>query len=374
MAAPAARTSPTYALLADGTTVQIRPATPADFDAVKDMHEAMSPDNTYMRFFGLSSRAAEQEARRLCREPAPGHFALLALLGDAVIGCGSLESGSDLTAADIAFAVADHLQWRGTGTLLLEHLLSAARQRGIRTFTASVLAENAKMLKVFADAGLQVRRTLSEGVIEFAIDLPRGESDPAWEPYLEAVAFRESHADVESLRPLLEPESVAVVGASRKPGSVGRAVLDNLVSSDYRGRVYAVNPHKLDVEGITWAPSVTALSEPPNLAVVAVPPVAVPDVAAECGRRGVNAIVVITAALDDDQGARLLDACRRHSMRLVGPNCFGIAVPGIGLDATSPMGRSVSEPATRWSSCLAVPSSGSACGSTRRDPGRWRVR
>ena len=78
-----------YALLADGTTVEIRPATPDDFDAVKAMHEAMSTDNTYMRFFNISRGAAEAEARRICLTPPPGSVALLAVAGGDVVGVAS---------------------------------------------------------------------------------------------------------------------------------------------------------------------------------------------------------------------------------------------------------------------------------------------
>ena len=80
-----------YALLTDGTTIEIRPARPEDFDAVRDMHAKMSPDNLYLRFFSMSRVAAEQEARRICREPTPDHAALLAVLDGEVAGCGSYE-------------------------------------------------------------------------------------------------------------------------------------------------------------------------------------------------------------------------------------------------------------------------------------------
>ena len=83
--------SSVYALLTDGTTIEIRPARPDDFGAVRDMHTKMSPDNLYLRFFGLSPIAAEREARWLCREPAPDHVALLVVLGGEVVGCGSYE-------------------------------------------------------------------------------------------------------------------------------------------------------------------------------------------------------------------------------------------------------------------------------------------
>jgi acyl-CoA synthetase (NDP forming)/GNAT superfamily N-acetyltransferase len=323
-----------YALLADGTTIEIRPAAPGDLTMVRAMHEAMSQDNVYLRFFSLSKLSAEREAARVCRAPAPDHAALLAFRGRDLVGVASYEITSRASAAEIAFAVSDDMHGRGVGTLLLEHLVSAARRRGVRTFVAPVLSENAEMLKVLADAGLNARRQAEDGVVKFACDLPRGDSDPRWEPYLEAVDKREGHADVASLRHVLRPGSVAVVGASRRPGTVGRAILHNIVTGGYQGQVYAVNPHAVHMEGVPCVPSVTALPEPTELAVVAVPPAAVPAVADECGRRGVKAMVVITSGLDAPQGADLLAACRRYGMRLVGPNCFGVAVPGIGLDAT----------------------------------------
>jgi acyl-CoA synthetase (NDP forming)/GNAT superfamily N-acetyltransferase len=321
------------ALLADGTAVEIRSATPGDFSLVKSMHAVMSPDNEYRRFFSLGTLSAGREAGRVCRMPAPDHAALLALTGGELVGVGTYEVAGEDT-AKIALAVADDMHGRGVGTLLLEHLGSAARRQGVRRFTGPVLAENAEMLKVFADAGLSVHHHMGEGVIELACDLPRADSDLSGEPDQEAVARRQVRADVARLRHVFRPDSVAVVGAGRRAGTVGRAILHNVVTGGYQGQVYAVNPHATRVEGVRCLPSVTTLPEPVDLAVIAVPPRAAPAVADECGRRGVKALVVITAGLDALQGADLLATCRRYGMRLIGPNCFGIAVPGIGLDAT----------------------------------------
>jgi acyl-CoA synthetase (NDP forming)/GNAT superfamily N-acetyltransferase len=323
-----------YALLADGTIAEIRAATPGDTAAVTAMHEAMSPENSYLRFFSFSRLSAEQEARRVCRAPAADHAALLATVGGQLAGVASYEITGDAHEAEIAFAVADDMHGRGIGTLLLEHLISDAAGRDITTMTASVLAQNAEMQKVFADAGLSIRRELEDGVIELTCELPHDDADPRWDPYLDAAALRERSADVESLRHVFQPASVAVVGASRRMGTVGRAILHNIVTAGYQGRVYAVNPHAAHMEAVPCVRSVTALPEPVDLAVVAVPPAAVCAVADKCGRRGIKALVVITVGLDPPQGADLLAICRRYGMRLVGPGCFGIAVPSIGLDAT----------------------------------------
>jgi acyl-CoA synthetase (NDP forming)/GNAT superfamily N-acetyltransferase len=323
-----------YALLADGATIEIRPADRSDLGRVMAFHQEMSPDNLYLRFFSLSKRAGEQEAQRVCRPAGPDHAALLALLDDEVVGVASYEPTGRPGAAEVAFAVADQMHGRGVATLLLEHLVSVARARGVACLTAETLPENSAMLRVFADVGLSVRRRMADGVVELTMLVPRGVALSEASPYLDAVAGRERRADVASLVPLLAPRSVAVIGAGRRPGSIGRAILLNIRDAGFAGALYAVNPHLADIEGIPCAGSVPALPEPPDLAVVAVPAASVVDVAQECGERRVKALVVITSGLDARQQAGLLDASRRWGMRLVGPNCFGVAVPGIGLDAT----------------------------------------
>ena len=324
-----------YALLADGTTIEIRAARPGDFDAVRDMHTKMSPDNLYLRFFSFSTIAAEREAHRVCREPAPDHDALLAVLDGEVVGCSSYECADDGSrSAEVAMAVADEMHSRGVGTLLLEHLISLARSRGVHAFTAETLVENALMLQVFADAGLPVHRTLADGVYDFTFPLPADESDAALGTYRDAVAERERSADVASLRHILTPASVAVIGASRRPASIGWAILQNITTGNFPGAVYAVNPGVAELNGVRCVPSAAALPEQVDLAVVAAPAAAVPGIAGQCGQRGVRALVVITAGLDGAARMELLGICRRHGMRLVGPACFGVANTSIALDAT----------------------------------------
>src|SRR5215475_2055257 len=321
-----------YALLADGATAEIRPAGPGDLDAVTRFHRDMSPDNLYLRFFSLSKQAAEREARRVCRPADADHAALLALLGPRVVGLASYELTGTPGLAEIAFAVSDDMHGRGVATLLLEHLVSIARRRHLNAFAAETLPENLAMQRVFADAGLRVQRRFADGVIELTMPLPShdgGELDS----YLDAVASRASRAEVASLRPLLHPAAVAVIGAGRHRGSVGREVLHNIVSGGFSGAVYAVNPHGHSMEGLNCLASAADLPEGVDLAVIAVPPANVAAAAAQCGSRGVRSLVVITADLGSS-GADLLAVCRRYGMRLVGPNCLGIAVPPVRLNAT----------------------------------------
>ncbi len=323
-----------YALLTDGTTVLIAPARAEDEEAVRQMHAHMSPDNIYLRFFSISPLAADREASRVTRPPDAEHCALLAWLGGQLVGVASYEPTGKPGVAEIAFAVTDHMHGRGVATLLLDHLVSTARLRGLRAFTAETLADNVAMLRVFANAGLAARRQVSDGVVETTFPLPSDEADQRLQHYLDSVAWRERSADVASLRHLLEPSSVAVVGASRKPGRVGHAILRNIVAAGFAGRVFAVNPHAKSVLGVACVPSVADLPEPPDIAVIAVPSGNVNAVADDCGRRGARALVVVTSGIDAQAGAELLATCRRHGMRLVGPNCFGIAIPPLGLNAT----------------------------------------
>ncbi len=322
-----------YALLTDGTTVEITSARPQDAEAVRAMHAAMSEDNIYLRFFSMSPGAAEREARRVCREPDSDHVALLAWQGDRLAGVAAYEPAGEPGVAEVAFAVPDDMHGRGIASLLLEHLVWRARQRGLEAFTAETLAENSAMLRVFADAGLPAKRRIAGGVVELTFPLPVGQDEHQLGGYLESVASRESRADVASLRPLLQPRSVAVVGPSRRRGNVGRAILHNIVTSGFTGPVYAVSPHAETMEGVPCVASVDDLPGQVDLAVIAAPPSAVPEIAVQCGRNGVRGLIVISSSRGT-AGEELLAACRRYGMRLVGPNCFGVIAPWVGLDAT----------------------------------------
>jgi acyl-CoA synthetase (NDP forming)/GNAT superfamily N-acetyltransferase len=319
-----------YALLTDGGQVEIRPLTGADREAVCALHRDLSDESLYRRFFGLNRAMADRIADQVCRPDGPGHAALGAWLRGELIGIAEYEPSDAPGEAEVAMAVADRMHHRGVGTLLLEHLGSLARENGIMAFRADTLAENGPMLRVFADAGMPAKRRASSGVVEITMPLVSDEH------YLDVVAERERSADVASLMPLFRPRAAAVVGASRRAGTVGASVLCNIAAGGYAGRLYAVNPHAAGTE-LHGAPCVAAVSdlpEPIDLAVITVPADAVTGVAAECGAFDVPAIVVITSGLSAEQGAELLATCREHGIRLVGPNCLGVADTSTELDAT----------------------------------------
>ncbi|MER7542914.1 GNAT family N-acetyltransferase [Spirillospora sp. NPDC127506] len=319
-----------FALLTDGTQIEIRRIGPADLDAVRKLHEGLCEESLYLRFFGLNRAMAGEVAARVCRADGDDHAALGAWLHGDLVGVAEYEPTGVPGEAEIAMAVADRMHHRGVGTLLLEHLGSLARANGVVAFRADTLPENSAMLRVFADAGLPARQRTSRGVVELTIPLVCDDG------YLDAVAERERRADVASLEPLLRPRSVVVIGASRERGTVGAELLRNIVAGGFKGAVYAVNPHCAggDLHGVPCVATLADLPEAADLAVVTVPAPSVPGVAAACGRFGISALVVVSAGLSADQGRGLLAACREHGMRLVGPNCLGIANTGHRLDAT----------------------------------------
>jgi acyl-CoA synthetase (NDP forming)/GNAT superfamily N-acetyltransferase len=326
-----AAADPVRSLLLDGRVVTIRPVRPDDGPALLDLHRRLSERSRYLRFFSLGDSPAEEFVRQLV-SCAPGGCAVVAELAGELVGVANHARPGRDGLAEVALAIADPEQSHGLGTLLLEHLISAAHRNGIRGFSAEVLTENAKVMRVFTDLGLPIRVDHLGPELHVELTL-----DPD-ERYLDALADRERRADVSSLSPLLKPASIAVVGAGRRAGTVGHAVLANLVTSGFPGAVYPVNPHAAELLGRRAYPSVTDLPEAPDLAVVCVPAAAVGGVAEDCGRRGVRALAVLTAGITGvpEYEERLRDAVALYGMRLVGPNCLGLASsgPAAGFDAT----------------------------------------
>lgn len=308
-----------YALLIDGTAVSIRAPHESDAEEVYRMFAGMSAENRRMRFFVVPDAAALRSlAQRICRPPEPGRGALLALRESRVVGVAQYDPSTVPGVSEIAVAVADEMHGRGVGTLLVEHLASYARRGGVREFRAEVLTANREMLSVFAATGLPMHRTPSYDETQISIPLDVDER------YLAATHTREGQAGRASLSALLRPSTIAVIGASRRASSVGHAVLRNIREGGFTGSLYAVNPHAKKVAGVPSFPGLAKLPNAPDLAVVAVPPGAVLDVARDCARHGVRGLVVITSGLDADTQRELLSLCRDHDMRLIGPNCFGV--------------------------------------------------
>ncbi|MCG2624181.1 GNAT family N-acetyltransferase [Arthrobacter sp. I2-34] len=323
-------------VLRDGGTAHLRPITPADADALQAFHAGQSESSIYLRFFTFKSRLSPRELERFTTVDYNNRVAFVITIGGEIVGVGRYDRLDDPTDAEVAFNISDAHQGRGLGSILLEHLAAAAREHGIRRFSAEVLPENRKMITVFNDAGYEVRRHFEDGVVmlEFNID-PTERSRAVMES-------REHRAEARSVASLLAPESVAVISAGRAPGSIGQALLEHLVEGKFKGRLFAVNPDVVEPGGMASFPTIAQVPEPVQLAVVAVPYEQVPQAVADCAAAGVRGVVVATSGFADD-GARglarqreLVRHARAYGMRVIGPASLGIVNtnPEVSLNAS----------------------------------------
>jgi len=323
-------------VLSDGGTVHLRPIIPDDASKILALHGRLSERTRYFRYFAPYPHMSQKDLTRFSVVDHHGRVAFGAFLGDELIAVGRYERLGDSDSAEVAFVVEDGHQGRGLGSILLEHLAAAARERGLGRFVAEVLGENGQMVRVFRDAGYRVSRALEEGVLhlEFAIDQT--------EASVAVARSREQAAEARSVHNLLHPRSVAVIGASSEPNKVGYAVLTNLLSADFAGPVYPVNSEHRSVRGVRAYPSVLDIPDSVDLAVVAVPAAGIDSVMDACLAKGVTTLVVLSSGFadvgPDGLGAerRLVTEARAHGMRVVGPNALGVVNtdPAVRLNAT----------------------------------------
>ncbi|MDA8370528.1 MAG: GNAT family N-acetyltransferase [Nocardiopsaceae bacterium] len=322
-------------VLTDGGTAHIRPITPDDADLLQDFHARLSPETIYYRFFAPYPKLSERDLKRFTTVDYEDRVALIATISEVMVSVVRYDKVSE-DEAEVAFVVADAHQGRGLASVLLEHIGAAARERGVRRFIADVLPENRRMINVFREAGYTAQQTFDEGVIRLTLDLEPTASSQ------EVMRAREQRAESRSIARLLFPESVAVIGASRTAHTIGQTALRNLLAGDFQGPVYPVHPEAKAVAGVRAYTSVLDIPDPVDLAIVAVRADMVAGVVDECAEKGVHGLVVVSSGFGEAgaEGRRrqdeLVRTARAAGMRVVGPNCLGIANtdPGISLNAT----------------------------------------
>ena len=324
------------AVLTDGGTVHVRPIVPGDTERIQRFHERQSPESIYFRFFSPRPRLSDRDVERFTTVDYVDRMAFVALLGDDIIGVARYDRHPARSDAEVAFFTDDQHQGRGVATVLLEYLAAAAREVGISGFTASVLPQNRRMLSVFKQAGFEVSSRFADGIVEVELAI---EPTPAALALMEA---RAQQAGARSVERLLAPRSIAVVGASRQPGTVAHEVFRNLIDGGFEGPVYPVNHEADHVASVRTYPSVLAVPDDIDLAVVVVPAEQVLAVVEECAYKRVRGLVVLSAGFAEagEEGAalerRVVEAARRRGMRVIGPNCMGVVntAPQVRMLAT----------------------------------------
>lgn len=323
-------------VLRDGSTIHIRVMRPADEAGLCELLNSLSEDSRWLRFYCTQNSAglAAEAHREANLDQA---FGFVALSGDdeRVVGHAFYAAVNEQR-AEVAFTIANDFQGRGLGTILLCQLADVAAANGIKEFEADVVASNHAMLRVFRASGFPIEVNARAGQLH--VVFPTSFTAEARRQF----ERRESIAAVNALKLFFEPRGVAVIGASRQRGTIGGEILHNLLSYGFRGPIYPVNPSAVSIEEVTAYPSIEAVPGPVDLAVIVVPAAKVVEVATACARKGVKALVVISAGFSETgpegkmRQAELLNVCRSAGMRLIGPNCMGIVNtnPQVRLDAT----------------------------------------
>ncbi|GAA0551189.1 bifunctional GNAT family N-acetyltransferase/acetate--CoA ligase family protein [Paractinoplanes ferrugineus] len=322
-------------LLSDGTAVHLRQIRPEDAPLIVEFHSRMSDRTRYLRYFSPYPRIPERDLARFVNVDHHDREAFVIVSGRDITAVGRYERlGADSPEAEVAFVVEDAHQGRGIGSVLLEHLASAAQENGITRFVAEVLPENGGMLRVFSDFGYLVQRRYADGVVHLEFPIAPTEKSR------EVQEFRERSTEAKSIARLLAPRAVAVYGASASGQGIGAAMLGHLRDGGYDGEIIAVNPRAKRVAGLPAYKSAAAAGQVVDLALIAVPPRSVPDAIADAAASGAGGVVVVSAGFAEigAKGAaaqrRLVESAHAAGLRVVGPNSMGIANTLVRLNAT----------------------------------------
>jgi acyl-CoA synthetase (NDP forming)/RimJ/RimL family protein N-acetyltransferase len=344
-------------LLSDGRSARLRAVRPVDGPLLRLFGARLSRETVYFRFFAPRKEISDEEIRHLVTVDYQDRLALVAFVDRELVAVarydrlpaqgegglpGSVAGTTDgpvpqvVGEAEVAFVVRDDHQGRGLGTVMLEHLASAAVARGIGRFVADVLPDNHRMLAVFRSAGFDEQALLDSGVIRVTLELA------AQPGYIERVEGREWTAAVRSIEHILRPRSIAVIGASREPGSAGHDIVANLLAGEFTGVVYPVNPRADAVAGLRSYPSVSDVPGEIDLAMLTVPAHLQAGAVRACGGKGVRGLVIVPAGEEGHEAAGtgtdrdLVELARSFGMRLVGPDSMGVINngPQVQMNAT----------------------------------------
>jgi len=326
-------------ILHDGTTASFRPACAEDRALMQAFIDRLSPASRRHRFFSETAPPADIIAS-LC-DSSNASNQLTVVVTRTVAGQSRIIAAGSYWArttdeAEVAMAVDDDFHGKGLGTILLERLAMLAIHRGFTGLWAVTHTDNEAMREVFRESGYAVHETYEGDDIQVELSLHPTESTTT------RLELRERIATAASLRPFFYPRSVAVIGASRDPTRIGYRIVEALVCNRFRGAICPVNPKAATIAGLTAFPSVTAVPDTVDLAVIVVPREAVPSVINDCAGKGIGSVIVISSGFAETgpEGKqaqdRLVEAVRQQGMRMIGPNCFGLlnTDPVIRLNAT----------------------------------------
>lgn len=312
-------------ILRDGRVADLREATgsEAEMEMLREFFRHASPTSLYYRFFHAMRQFDDEKLAAMLRSELPNRYALLCVSDQALFGISHYLRTQEDT-AEVDFFVHEQHHGHGIGRLLLDSMAETGWRNGLRMFEAFVLQENQRMVNLLVRSGYEVEHHYDPkeyGTVRLV--MPLGETE-------RSRALRESReqlATAASLHPFLRPRTIAVIGASRHANRLGNLVFRRVLESGFSGTVYPVNPNAHSVGGVRAYPSIAAVPEAVDLAIVMAPSAAVRDVVQECIEAKVGGVVILSTVADTAEGrteAEIAQRLREAGIRLLGPNCFGL--------------------------------------------------
>ncbi|HEV7207926.1 MAG TPA: GNAT family N-acetyltransferase [Mycobacteriales bacterium] len=344
-------------LLSDGGTAHVRPILPGDAGALRRLFGRLTPRTLYLRFHGPHPRLSSDEVRHFTEVDHVGRISLVAIVGSELVGVSNAERYADSDRAEIAFLIRDDQQGRGVGSLLLEHLAAAARERGIRTFEAWVLADNRRMLNVFADAGYLVRSTIESG--EALLNFEVSETLTS----VEVGRSREHAAETRSIRRLLQPDRVALVlDGSPRGDEQGSRIIRGAPPG--RGpRLLAVHPRRRELAGLPAVPRLRQLTDIDLVVACGAGAGFLPTLIQDAAALSAHALLIAAdAGLGPHLGLR--DLARAQGLRVVGPASAGVL--NLAADLVLWNGPVIPEPGPVGVFCQSAPTARAVLSHARR--------
>jgi len=301
--------------LMDGSMLHLRAIRIDDEDKLSSFYNRLSHRSRQLRFLGNETL----DARNYANVDYDDTFAVVAILGEGaeekIIGVGRYWRHPTPHKAEMAFVVEDSYQKKGIGTHLVELLASAAHEHGIDTFEMEILQENIEVTKMLQQSGFEL--------------VGKVQGDHSWRGIYSIIptpfaasksAEREKTAFVASIKRFMQPKSIAVLGASNKPG-IGNTLVKALVNNGFTGIVYPINPKVEVISSIKTYPSIMDVPGDVDLAVIVVAAEKAQPLIEECARKGVKGLVVITAGFSEMGGEgierekKLLNTARAYAKR-----------------------------------------------------------
>jgi acetyl coenzyme A synthetase (ADP forming)-like protein len=330
----------TEVILKDGSRMLLRPIRADDAPSWLSFIGRLSQHNKYLHFQHTAKEMDLDDAVRFCTVDYYDMFGFVAEVlrepNRDIVAAGKYYRLPNSHSAEVVFVVEDGYQGRGLGTAILEQLANVARENGIDSFEADTIAGDERAAGIFKSYGFNITGEIQSGIYHVAFPIIRTPR------VIEKEEEREYISTLASLRTLLKPRSIALIGASRYPGTIGYIILQCLIQNGFSGKVYPVNPNTDSLMTLKTYPSVLDIPDDVDMAIIAVPARIANKVADECGHKGVHTLVVISDGFKEigPEGAsrekELRDVTLGHGMRIIGPNCMGVinTDPSIKMNAT----------------------------------------